>query len=158
MFSALFGWALYFAPTLVAWYRSRNGLPIVLPLKNMAIFNLLIAWTGVGWLLLLANALGYNPVATLAPKLAKFLQESGLGGPMPPPQQGGAGPGTPGQPACGNCGGTGSARCSHCQGRGSWYEPPTTASGSAELKQCSYCMSSGHIRCPNCNGTGRLAV
>jgi hypothetical protein len=159
MFSALGFWLCYFAPSIIAWYRVRNGMPIALPLRQLVIVNLLIAWTVVGWFLLLANALGYNPVASVAPKLAKFLQESGLGGAAPPPRpQQGQASGATNQATCSQCGGTGSVTCSQCQGRGSWYEPPQTATGSAELKHCGYCTSSGRIRCPNCSGSGHLMI
>jgi hypothetical protein len=143
----------YFAPTLLAWYRVRNGLPISGTLRQLAISNLLIAWTVVGWFLVLANALGYNPV----PHVAKwYVKTFGTqpGGPMPPPKQ--DAPAGSGQSTCGQCGGSGSMSCSTCNGRGSWYEPPTTATGSSELKHCGACTSSGRIRCTYCGGSGRV--
>ena len=155
MFSALTGWLLYFTPTLVTWYRVSNGLPAVFPVKQMALFNLLVAWTVIGWFLLLANALGFNPVARVAPKLADYLIRSGLAG-TPPPQQGGQPSGSTGQGSCGQCGGSGTLTCTQCQGRGTWYDAPQTASGSPELRHCGACTSSGRLRCTYCGGSGRV--
>ena len=56
---------------------------------------------------------------------------------------------------CSQCGATGQMTCSTCGGRGSWYEQPTTATGSAQLRSCGACTASGHIRCMSCGGTGR---
>ena len=67
-------WLLYFAPALVGWYRVRQGKPLIYSIGQLFLFNLLIAWTVVGWFVLLANALGFNPVASLVPRLVKFLR------------------------------------------------------------------------------------
>jgi uncharacterized membrane protein len=56
---------------------------------------------------------------------------------------------------CGACGGSGRTPCSSCMGRGSWYEQPTTASGTAQLRTCGACGSSGRVTCMSCGGSGR---
>jgi hypothetical protein len=153
-FNALSGWLLYFAPTLIAWYRSKNGKPIEGTVGRIGLFNFLIGWTVVGWFLMLAEAFGYNPVAWFVLKFAKQLTTSG---PAPTFPQGGQPAGSPGTVACGQCGGSGSMMCSTCNGRGSWYTQPSGASGSSQLQTCPACTSSGRLRCPYCGGSGRLA-
>jgi hypothetical protein len=58
------------------------------------------------------------------------------------------------RPPCGTCHGSKEEPCTQCQGRGSWYEPPTTATGTAQLVGCNYCLRSGRIPCRSCGGTG----
>jgi hypothetical protein len=148
-FSAMSQWFMYFLPSIVAWLRLRMGKQLPLSLGQIALFNLLLAWTVVGWILLMLNAFGYNPVPWVVPKIAKFLPASGLAGPVAVPQ--GESFSSQGQ-LCGQCGGSGSMTCSQCQGRGSWYTQPTTAYEVAQLQTCGSCMSSGRIRCPYCGG------
>jgi hypothetical protein len=148
-FSAMSQWFMYFLPTIIAWVRLRMGKQIPLSLGQIFLFNLILAWTVVVWILLMANALGYNPVPWVVFKLAKFLPSSGPAGPMSAPQAESFS--SQGQ-VCGQCGGSGSVTCSHCQGHGSWYTQPTRADEVAQLQTCSYCISSGHIRCPYCGG------
>jgi hypothetical protein len=158
----LLAWLIYLAPTALAWYRQREGQPIVGTLGMIAFINVVLGWTGVGWLLALANALGYNPVAQIAPKIAKFYSTGAPPGSPPnfgqgaPPGQGG--PTAPGQVTCGQCGGGGTMTCSTCGGRGNWYEQPQLATGSAEHKSCGACIGSGRIRCQYCGGSGRITV
>lgn len=140
----------YMAPSIIAWYRRRQGKPIVLPFHSLVLANFFLGWTIVGWFLVLANALGYNPVAAIVPQLVKYLPSSGPGAVPPQGSPSSAGPG-----ACGMCGGTGSMMCSSCGGRGSWYDPPSGESGTAQLRTCSACISSGRIRCTSCGGSGR---
>lgn len=150
--SALSQWFMYFLPTVVAWLRLRSGKTIPLSLGQMFLFNLMIAWTVVGWILLMINAFGYNPVPWIALRAAKVLSASGLAGqagPMTAPQAGSFS--SQGQ-ICSQCGGSGSMSCSQCQGRGSWYTQPMSANEVSQLQSCSYCMSSGRIRCPYCGG------
>ena len=145
-------WIFYFAPTLIGWFRVRQGKPIVGTLKQLFFFNLLIGWTGVGWILFMANAFGYNPVPWMALRLAKVLP-AGPAGSMPqgmPLSSGNAA-------TCSQCGGSGSMMCSACGGRGSWYEAPQGATGTAQLMTCTACVSSGRIRCPYCGGSGHTA-
>lgn len=78
MSGLLFG-LMYFAPTLIGWYRVRQGKRLIYSVRQLFLFNLLIAWTVVGWFLLLANALGFNPVAWIAPRLAKNLPSGQVG-------------------------------------------------------------------------------
>jgi uncharacterized membrane protein len=56
---------------------------------------------------------------------------------------------------CPSCGGSGRMICPSCGGKASWYDPPTTATGTAELRGCSYCNRSGSILCTSCSGSGR---
>jgi len=159
----LFGWLIYLAPTILAWYRQRQGLPIVTTVGSIALFNVLLGWTGIGWLLSLANALGYNPIAQFAPKLAQFLIDHGFAqtpGHNAPPPGPNASPGAPGpgQVTCGQCSGAGTMTCSTCNGRGNWYEQPQLAAGSPEHKSCGACIGSGRIRCQYCGGSGRITV
>jgi len=158
VFSALGFWLCYFAPSLVAWYRQRNGQPIALPLRQLALINLFIGWTVVGWFLALANALGYNPVPHMAVWIAKNFGTP-PGGPARPPQQASSseeGGGLGGNKVpCGTCNATGMAPCPSCHGRGSWYEQPQTATGVAELKHCTYCGGgNGKVQCSSCGGKG----
>ena len=141
--NALGFWVLYFAPTLIAWRRSKKGFHMDLPVRSSFLFNLMLGWTIVMWFLLLANAFGYNPVPWLA---AKFLGLFGTGG----PQGGSAAPVSTGgasSTVCGHCGGTGLMTCTTCRGRGNWYDAPTTASGVAQLQRCSACNGSGKVQC-----------
>lgn len=147
--SAMSQWFMYFLPSIVAWTRLRRGKTLPLSLGQIVVFNLLMAWTVIGWFLLMANALGYNPIPWVAFKLIKVLPGGGPG-PVNAPQAA-WGPSPQGR-ICGQCGGSGYVMCSPCQGRGSWYTQPTTASEVAQLQTCSYCMSSGRIRCPYCGG------
>ena len=148
--SAMSQWAMYFLPSIVAWIRLRMGKTVPLSMGFFILVNLLLAWTVVVWIMLMLNAFGYNPVAWVVLKLARFLPATGAA-PMTAPQAPGAPSWQQGQ-VCGQCGGSGSVTCSHCQGRGSWYTQPTTAHEVSQLQSCSYCMSSGRIRCPYCGG------
>ena len=142
--------ALYMLPSMIAWYRQKQGKSIVLPFRTLVFFNFLIGWTIVGWFLSLANALGYNPVASIVPSLIRYLPTSGPVANVPQGGSPGAGPS-----ACGQCGGSGKMSCSMCYGRGSWYDPPQGESGTAQLRTSGTCLSSGHITCVSCSGTGR---
>jgi hypothetical protein len=142
--------ALYMLPSMIAWYRRKQGKSIALPFRTLVFFNFFAGWTIVGWFLSLANALGYNPVASVVPSLIRYLPSSG---PVANVPQGGS-PGPVSSP-CGQCGGTGRMPCSSCGARGSWYDPPQGASGAAELRTCGACLSSGRVSCVSCGGTGR---
>jgi len=148
--STMLQWFMYFLPTIVSWVQLRRGKTLPLPLGMIFFSNLFLGWTVVMWILLMANAFGYNPVPWVAVKAAKVLQGAGLGVPMNAPQAAAASPSQGYH--CGQCGGSGSVACSQCQGRGSWYTQPTTAFEVSQLQTCGYCMSSGRIRCPNCGG------
>jgi hypothetical protein len=142
--------AFYMLPTIIAWYRQKQGKSIVIPFGLLFCLNFFVGWTIVGWFLALANALGFNPVAAIVPSLVKHLPASGPGPGVP--QAGSAGGGAV---PCGQCGGTGSTTCSSCGGRGNWFEAPTGATGSGEQRSCSACIGSGRLRCVTCGGTGR---
>ncbi len=155
MLETLIEFACYFAPTLVAAVRKSQGRNIVMPSLGMfAMLNVVIAWTVFGWFLLMANALGLNPVAGVVKRIVG--NPSGPPGfdPRRPPGQAAAGGSS--TVTCGSCGGNGSIPCSTCQGRGSWYTQPTTANGTAQLQTCGACMSSGKLRCMGCGGSGRV--
>jgi hypothetical protein len=146
-------WIPYMAPTLIAWIRQRMGKPIVTSLTMIFMMNLFLGWTIVGWVLPLANAFNLNPVAWFVLCFAKVLPQGGPAGPAP---QGT--PDSPGAPAvCSMCQGAGTVACSSCGGRGSWYEAPQTAGGTAQLRTCPACVSSGRLRCSYCGGSGRAA-
>jgi hypothetical protein len=148
-FSAMSQWFMYLLPSIVALIRLRMGKPIVGSLGFLFVLNLFLGWTVVMWILVMANALGYNPVPSIALKVAKFLPVAGPAGPMTAPQAGSFS--SQGQ-ICSQCGGSGSMTCSQCQGRGSWYTQPMSADDVSQLQTCSYCLSSGRIRCPYCGG------
>jgi hypothetical protein len=148
--NALFFWVLYFAPTLIAWYRKRRGSPVAGSVGQLFTINLLLGWTVVGWILPLANAFGLNPVAWIAPRLVKAAPS----GPGLPLRQ--TTPSSSATVSCSQCGGSGSMTCSSCGGRGSWYDAPTGATGVAQLHTCPACTSSGRIRCAYCGGSGRV--
>ncbi len=153
MFEGLTAGLCYFAPTIIAWYRKSQGKPITFTLPQIFLFNLLLAWTVVGWFLALSSAFGKNPVAWIVTRVVG----KSTGGPgFVPPRPVGATAATGVQMICSGCGGAGSIRCSTCQGRGSWYNPPTTANGVAQLQTCGACMSSGNLRCTICGGSGRV--
>lgn len=76
-FNGLTFWLSYFAPSLIAWYRVKNGKPIFGTVGQIVLYNLLIGWTVVGWFLMLANAFGYNPVAWFVLRFGKHLTTSG---------------------------------------------------------------------------------
>jgi hypothetical protein len=93
--NALASWLLYFAPSLVAWYRAKHGKPISGTVGGITANNLLIGWTVIGWFLMLANAFGYDPVAWFLLRFAKHLTTSG---PAPTGPQGGLPSGSPHRP------------------------------------------------------------
>ena len=152
--NALGFWVLYFAPTLVAWYRTRRGKAVVGSVGQIFFFNLILGWTVVGWILYMAAAFGANPVAWF---VLRFFKPASAAA-MPFHQTGGSSGGghTPAAVSCSQCGGSGSMTCSSCGGRGSWYEAPTSASGVAQLHTCPACASSGRSRCAYCGGSGRV--
>lgn len=145
-------WFMYLLPSIALFIRKRMGKPLLMPLGFCVVWNLLLGWTVVVWILLMLNAFGINPVPWMAMTTLKLMGGfAGGGGPVGVPMgadDGGSGGRTP----CGQCGGSGTVTCSHCQGRGSWYTQPTSAHEVSQLQTCSYCISSGRIRCPNCGG------
>jgi len=152
--NALFFWVLYFAPTLVAWYRTRHGKPIVGSVGQILWFNLILGWTVVGWIIYMAAAFGANPVAWF---VLRFFKPAASGPALPSSPTAGSPAGHAASAvSCSQCGGSGSMTCSSCGGRGSWYEAPTTATGVAQLHTCPACTSSGRIRCSYCGGSGRV--
>jgi len=136
----------YMSPTLIAWYRVRQGKSIVLPFKTLLLFNLFAGWTVVGWLLALANAFGLNPVARIAPSLARALV--GAAGRTPPAAQSGSDPGNLMGRTCPGCNGQGRMTCTYCNGSGQRYE-------GAGLTTCSACHGQRTIQC-SCGGSGRV--
>jgi hypothetical protein len=145
-------WLLYFTPALIGWFRTRQGKPRIYSPGQLFLFNLLLGWTVVGWFLLLANALGLNPVAAIAPRLAKVLPQGQPGNAPQDPQSSSSGT------LCAHCQGSRTMSCSTCAGRGSWYDPPQGQNGVAQLRTCPACASSGRLRCSSCNGSGRAAA
>lgn len=145
-------YAAYFAPSVIAWYRHKQGHPIPGSLGPLILMNVFFGWTIVGWILPLVNALGYNPVPSIALAVAKVLPTQGVG-PIAPGAASAASGSSSGA-RCSMCGGSGSMSCSSCSGRGSWYDQPTTATGVAQLQSCGACLSSGRLRCTYCGGSG----
>jgi hypothetical protein len=144
--SGLMFFIFYMAPTLIAWYRVRQGQSIVLPFRSLLFFNLFLGWTVVGWLLALANALGMNPVARIAPTLAKAL--GGAAGPTAPAGQAGSDPNNMMGRTCPTCNGQGRMSCTYCNGSGQRYE-------GAGLVTCSACQGQRTTQC-RCGGSGRV--
>jgi hypothetical protein len=146
-------WSCYFAPTLIAWFRARQGKAIVNSMGQLFLFNLLIGWTVIGWFLVLANAFGLNPVAWAVPRLVKVLPAGRVGN----RPQGNAvpsyGPGTD-SPRCTTCGGSGQMTCPTCRGQRGHWETPQTAEGTSRWLPCSYCISSGTVQCTSGFGHG----
>jgi len=143
---ALTFWLIYLAPTLIAWYRLRQGKSIVIPFKSLLLFNLFLGWTVVAWLLALANAFGLNPVAPIAQRLAKTLPTGGIPGAGPGPQ-GSDSSSTLGK-TCPSCNGQGRMTCTACSGNGQRYE-------GAGLVTCSSCQGQRTVQC-RCGGSGRV--
>ncbi len=154
LFSGLSFWLLYFAPAIIAWYRVKQGGTIIGTLSGIIVINALIGWTVIGWLLMLANAFGINPVAWFVLRFGSHLTTSG---PAPMMGSGGAPSGGSSTVPCGQCGASGTIMCSSCGGRGSWYNAPSGERGVAQLQTCNACAASGRLRCPYCGGSGRLA-
>lgn len=151
-------WLPYLIPFWIALYRKRHGKLVIGSLGSIFVLNFFLGWLVVGWLLALANALGWNPVAWFVLKFFKAPPGGAAGyapqGGAPMPGMGGYNPAAAPQP-CMACGGSGRVRCSTCSGRGSWYDQPTTANGVAQLRTCPACMSSGFVTCFSCGGSGR---
>jgi hypothetical protein len=112
--STLLATLLYNAPWLLAWYRRRNGKPILGPLGMIIVMDVLCGWTVVGWFLALFMALNINVVAPVVLMLAKVLPGAGSGPGLPQ----NAPPAGSGLSTCGQCGGSGSMTCSTCGGAG----------------------------------------
>lgn len=145
-------WLLYFTPTLIGWFRARQGKPQIYSTGQLFLFNFMLGWTVVGWFLMLANALGFNPVAWIAPRVAKIAPAGQAGNAPQGPQSSSQGS------VCAHCQGSGTMSCSTCAGRGSWYDPPQGQNGVAQLRMCPACTSSGRLRCSACGGSGRAAA
>jgi hypothetical protein len=156
MFEGLSFAACYFAPTLIAWYRRRDGHPTVGSLGQIFFFNLIAGFTIIGWFLALANAFNRNPVAAIAPRLADFLVRYGRTGAPPPPPKAAAPAGSASSMSCGQCGGSGAITCPACGGRGSGEAHPPGGTGAAQ--NCPTCKGSGRIQCMACGGSGRLTT
>ena len=146
---------LYFAPLIVGILRRRaNG-----PRGNLAqvvVLDVLLGWTIVGWLF--AWVFVFPKLNDLfAATIIKLFGGKGgaAAGPGAPQPAYGEGQSSQGGSPCGHCGGSRVQTCPQCQGRGSWYEQPQTATGTAQLVQCSYCISSGRVTCQTCAGSGR---
>jgi hypothetical protein len=138
---------VYLSPTLIGWYRARQGKATVLPLKQLFLFNLFLGWTVVGWVLALANALGFNPIAPLAQRLAKGLSAGGAPGMGPAGSDGSGSSSTLGR-TCPTCNGQGRMTCAACNGSGQRYE-------GAGLVTCSLCQGQRTVQC-RCGGSGRV--
>ena len=88
-------WAMYFLPSIVAFIRLRMGKKIHLSLGFLILLNLLVAWTVIGWILMMADALGYDPILWVISKLIRFWPGGGVA-PMNAAQAA-WGPSSPGQ-------------------------------------------------------------
>jgi hypothetical protein len=148
-------WAIiYFLPVFVAFSR-RNDEGADSPWRVLVV-DLFLGWTILGWLYAWSLALrGYTPSTS-----TMWNPQAGDGptfsaGPAQP-VWGSAEPAAPRKCRCTTCGGTGQQQCKMCNGRGTWYEPPQTASGTAVLAGCDYCTRSGRIRCQTCHGRGEV--
>lgn len=98
--------ALYFVPTIVAAIRGHQ-------LASVAVVNILLGWTFVGWVVALVMAVRDKPAAVAASQSA-----------MPPPARAGSG-GTGG--FCSKCGAAllaGAAFCPACGAQTAGAAPP----------------------------------
>ncbi len=136
----------YLSPTLIAWYRAQQGKSIVLPLGKLFFFNLVLGWTVVGWVLALANAFGFNPIAPVARAMAKGMAPGGVAAMNPGPMTSESG-NLLGR-TCPTCGGQGRMTCTGCNGSGQRYE-------GAGLTTCSLCLGQRTVQC-TCGGSGRV--
>ena len=144
-------WLVYFLPTIVGVIRK-------VPNRWFLFFaNLTTAWTIAGWFyawLLVSPSLqrGFRRL------ILAIAKPGGNSGGAPRPQNSGYDFGAEGQQQriCPN-GANGRMICPQCGGKGSWYLPPTTATGTAELERCSYCLGEGSVQCTLCGGTGQVS-
>lgn len=147
---------MYFLPSLAGWLLSQ-ATTAELPLRRIFLMNLLVGWTGFGWVFCWIWL-----VVKLVP--ARAAQSGG----------GGHGPGTatgttntppptsdtprsyepPERKPCGSCGGTGRTTCWSCGGQGGQWRQPVTATDTASWVACGGCTSSGKVTCSSCNGSG----
>ncbi len=148
-------WPVYLVPTLLAWYRRRTGKPIVGSLGMIFLMNLFLGWTVIVWILMLANALGFNPVAWVVLRLRNVLPSGSSGMPQPTST---ANQSSSARGPCPSCHGARQVTCPMNQGRGSWYDPPQGDQGVAQLRTCGTCMGSGKVTCMTCGGTGLAAA
>ena len=153
---------LYLAPFLVSmgrWRRDPNS--VASSLQFIFFINLVLGWTGVGWLLAWWLALRRRsrpePLQTgwVGPPLDKPIwsgeaetrtPESSEPAWVPPPKTGWVDP-SPFRYTCPTCQGSGRMECRSCRGRGTWWVPPTTATGSGRWEGCTACQRSGQVQC-----------
>jgi Superinfection immunity protein len=140
-------WLAYFSPSIVGFIRKVEKPWALL------LLNALAGWTIVGWFMSWtyvfpwARALFQRFIIAIAGGT-----KAAGGGPGP---MNAAADGSQAQRTCPN-GANGRMTCRQCQGKGSWYQAPTTATGTAELARCSYCSGSGNVQCTVCGGSGRV--
>ena len=162
---ALIGVPLYLAPFLVGLGRWRRDRHSAASPRFLLSINVLLGWTGIGWLVAWWLAFRRTAPATDIPI------QGGWVGPMPTKPIWGPGseddaPASPGpnwnrppplgwgdqgplRQTCPTCQGSRQMVCpsSPCRGRGSWWEPPSGATGTATLVRCSYCNGNGKVQC-----------
>jgi hypothetical protein len=156
MSSLLLG-LLYFAPLIVGILRRRANGPRS-NLWQVVVLDVFFGWTVVGWLFAWVFVFPTLKDLFAATIIKIFGRRGGAGaGPGAPQPAFGEGQPSHGSSPCGHCGGSRVQTCPQCSGRGSWYEQPQTATGTAQLVQCSYCTSSGRVTCQTCSGSGRSA-
>jgi len=159
----LIGVPLYLAPFLVGLGRWRRDRHSAASPQFLLSINVLLGWTGIGWLVAWWLAFRRTGPVTQLPVHGPWVGQT--------PSKPIWGPGSPSgatadpeptwnrpnaipwrepeqvKPPCPDCHGTGLMKCKPCDGRGTWWQPATTASGSATLVGCIPCNRSGKVQC-----------
>lgn len=151
---------VYWSPSLGAWWRRRRDRAI--PSRSVwfvAACNLLIGWTGIGWVICWVMVLSSGMKSGFSGVLSVLMSGASAGSSAP--SAGGSNISyerstAPQATNCTHCSGSGRTTCPSCHGRGQWWEAPTTADGVGQPAHCQYCVSSGSITCSNCGGSGRV--
>jgi len=160
------GLAFYLAPFLVGLGRWRRDPESAASPQFIFFVNLLLGWTGIGWLVAWWLAFRRTTLPTLprggwvGPLPDRPIWDGDPDTVTPPPSSpgrdwnqpntfGGFEPSLP-RPVCPTCQGTGQMPCPGCPNGMVWVGP-TTATGSGHWDRHSFCNGSGKVQC---NGPG----
>ena len=143
---------MYFLPSLAGWLVSYSS-GTELPLRRLFVINLLIGWTGFGWLYcwfwLYAKMLAARGAGGVSGSAASATAMTST---PPPTYQPSSYEPQQRQP-CGSCGGSGRTTWWSCGGQGGQWRQPVTATDTASWVACGSCMS-GKVSCTSCSGSG----